>query len=704
MAGPQLVGVRTVLDPFAPAQEALTNAVDIFRNREISDRENEKHEMLTREHKESQKHKDVLSTYDPALGVNGKGLTGTALEEYNTQTARAVAQFQSRIESGEDVPPAEDVIKGFNELGRELMTKEDAKKSIIADLRSRNIPLEKASSFAEIYTGGMRSQADIKAAEAARIEAMYKTQEARINSADKSISHQINAHKADRLTAAEIAYLGGNKKSTYSTGYSKNSGGKSTGLFNDMDLKKVEDVEAYLLNKVSPSVWGTLKTDANAASEVLRVGYSQYAQKAFEEGVEPLSFDDATMLMVSSINGPLDADVVYQDAGKFAAKLTSLGSTRAGAKGGTGGVPRGILEINQTDLNNLRDTQVFMPKSYDELSRSRVIKAFNNRFGMEPAAATPSTASNVLPNPPKEVGNKSAPGAKKTLAEAQKERDALAASLEAQRVRGETQDTEDVKDIENVKDVKGVKDIGNVKDVKDIGNVKDVKDIGNVKDVKDPYDYSPGTAGAVLKGLITEQFKLRDEVREASSWEGGRDPYVIRDKRQELTALDKKLAEARVVYNDDDLYSYTYNRVLAETRREKKKGESDKPFSFQRLQEEQKVRNDEEDRIQGIEDANLDAKRAEYFAEQRKRQEINRTLLRGRSDEARISERMKQLGALQRNRLDESSQKSMEEELARLKARLDNIRAYRASIGRSAETPARGRIFGAEQEVYRKLN
>jgi hypothetical protein len=88
MAGPSIVNVSSIVNPYEGLQKAFSDVGDIYSNYDKEVRETAAHNSAIRDSNRVQEQRDFNRAYDPQLAIEGRGLTASTKKLYDAKEKR----------------------------------------------------------------------------------------------------------------------------------------------------------------------------------------------------------------------------------------------------------------------------------------------------------------------------------------------------------------------------------------------------------------------------------------------------------------------------------------------------------------------------------------------------------------------------------------------------------------------------------------
>jgi hypothetical protein len=443
MAGPSIVNVSSVVDPFEGLQKAVSNVGDIYSDYDRETRETASHNAAVRDSNRVQEQRDFNRAYDPQLAIEGRGLTANTKKLYDAKEKEVAAHYQKIRDKGGKIPSAEELNTGLRDIRNSLITKEDAADVVRRDYLDQGFSPEEANKYAEVNTAQYTSRADMLGGETSRVDALNAQRQARSEAAEVTANLIIDSEEALSLTDKQRASLGiGQGKST-------NWNGKdySASALGDSDLAARTQLLTTMKESLGdgiPLVWGG---DAKEAINMADKAFYGFNKTRVDAGLPPLPYSVLEKFMMAKTDSTLgDRDTIYNDAdGMRAGMDTEWANYIPKNKDWNGTSSKGKEKdsksiVPQAYYNRINDTTQVAPRSMSQLEVIKINRLFSS-YGMDSAPSNAAPKTERLPaldNESESGGKADSGGGKQSLEEAK----ARAASLEQKKLDALAKDRE----------------------------------------------------------------------------------------------------------------------------------------------------------------------------------------------------------------------------------------------------------------------
>lgn len=410
MAGPRMIGIRDVIDPYEGLQKAVSNAGDIYREYEKSSREADVHNAKMQEVERVNRQRDMLKNYDPRIGADGRGLTVEAQETFKQEEDAAIEYLSKAQQRGEVVPTPEALKKELTAARAKFATREPVRQAIYQDMVGMGFTPAEAMANAEAASSGYRSQADMIAQEASRVKTLQENLKDVKDNAYKELQLQVDVQNNDNQTMLtnERIKQGNYISSRYNAKngtYSK--GGKSGSTVTNPAAFTSSREVLETNTDGGPSFWPW--RDSSGAAVDIQNAVIDYNQARIKAGRRPLTEDEVVTFTLRGINQDFDNTFAYDSLGAVrvglentfgkADDLTMDDSNTGGAgwraaQSSGADVSRTVLP--QAALDTFRQQIVVKTRSLSEIESKNIRDYFSKYRAPEKAE---NSAAGIVPRP-----------------------------------------------------------------------------------------------------------------------------------------------------------------------------------------------------------------------------------------------------------------------------------------------------------------
>lgn len=411
MAGPRLLGIRDIKNPYEDLSRDLNTAGAIFQGYQEAERQRELQSREDAEYRRQEGQRSFLANYDPRFGVGDRGLSRNILEAVKPLEDQLIEEHALGNEQGADWALSEkELADAFLANRAQLVRAEDAYTTAYDDFIRQGLSPQDAAIHAQSYAGRFRSRAD-----------EIEQAQARADAYNEGLKHTQNLTMDAARTIAPRIPSG-----------TAQASGRGLDTFVDLGVtpEAVEGVRSFANSQLS-TVPG-IKWDGGRFSDNFQEGFTDVAQRigpylqaigadystlgnnlvvtSKERGLDTISSiqskDDATQAILEYL-GP-QAEEAYRvsvNQGREAADAYLAELRRTGSLT-TGGAREGFTSQDVLSLiDSARGGEWMSPGSQEERELaqvqdlySRIPRAILDKYAPESEASTPEQVGPPIPS------------------------------------------------------------------------------------------------------------------------------------------------------------------------------------------------------------------------------------------------------------------------------------------------------------------
>lgn len=340
MAGPTLVNVGGVVNPYQDLQNAVSGVGQIYRGYEEDARKQAAFKAQEDERNRVKSMREFATNYDARVGDDFRGVSAGIQPLAQQAEAQAMQRWRSTNPTATADQQAAFELEIKN-ARRSLASAEDVAASVTQDYMKAGFAPDEAEAYGRQAAVGYNSRGAALASAQAQAAAADKLNETKSQRLLDLYRIEQQGDSAD--TRMLLALSGGVGKA--SSGKSAGANSQSGGL---IDPKKAEAFETFIVDKIG-------SRDAKAALTNIEGGLSAYNARAKLNGRPTLSFEQAQAAAMSNLSrGSLDNDALFKDKADFAAILTEQYGPADAVPAGTGVGGAGSLAERQALITGNR--------------------------------------------------------------------------------------------------------------------------------------------------------------------------------------------------------------------------------------------------------------------------------------------------------------------------------------------------------------
>lgn len=262
MAGPRMIGVDNIIDPYARLQDSVSQVGNIYRNFEEDQRRTTEANMKIRDYNREETARAYLSGYDPNLGTDLRGLNDNDRRFAQEQETKLLADFDAKNANNPNAAAERaKLLETFNNNRRQLVSRESAESVIFQDLIRNNVNPQTAAIQAKALATKYQGENDLYDNHVAAVTARNDSNKARAD-------QMLELYKIERQYPDYDI-----RRSAASGGGGAGSGGGSGGD----PLKTNMDIETFLKERNGP--WDGRTDLANISDAVTFINQERAASK-----------------------------------------------------------------------------------------------------------------------------------------------------------------------------------------------------------------------------------------------------------------------------------------------------------------------------------------------------------------------------------------------------------------------------------------
>ena len=293
MAGPRLLGINNVVNPYDDLQKSINQVGDIYRNYEQDRRVSEEHEAKMAEVERQKNAREYLRNYNADLG-------GADFRGIDEDTRKSITRVEAEVLKGlgPNATPDEYRKVAADLAGRrsQLATREAVTSTIYNDMLRNGVDPQTAASFAANQAAKYQSVDSVLAA----------AREGETGRSQREIDLAKLAIEAAKARKPPSGYKAGGSSTG---GKSGNSG--STG---DKPYELVGATEEFLKEHIG----GWIDMDTGPAVNNINKALILLNEDRRKLDKPPVSLDKLTNVISSAVtSGKTDNDVIYQSSAKW---------------------------------------------------------------------------------------------------------------------------------------------------------------------------------------------------------------------------------------------------------------------------------------------------------------------------------------------------------------------------------------------------
>jgi hypothetical protein len=556
MAGPSIVNVSSVVDPFEGLQKAVSNVGDIYSDFDRENRETASHNAAVRDSNRVQEQRDFNRAYDPQLAIEGRGLTANTKKLYDAKEKEVAAHYQKIRDEGGKIPSAEELNTGLRDIRNSLITKEDAADVVRRDYLDQGFSPEEANNYAEVNTTQYTSRADMLGGETSRVDALNAQRKARRDAAEVTANILVDSKKAVKLTGAEL------KAQSYGKSTSWKGNNFNANSLGDSDLA----ARAQLVTAMEADIGnGTYLSegDTQKAIKMADKAFYGFNKTRVDANLPPLPYSVLEKFMMAKTDSTFgDKSSMYNDAEAMRAGMDTewanfIPKNRDWNDTSSKGKEKDSSSIvPQAYYDRINDTTQVAPRSMSQLEVIRVNRLFSS-YGMNSASSSVAPKTERLPalgNEGESGGKADSGGSKQSLEEAK----VRARELEQKRLGTLNKEREEVN--KKLAEEKAAKEEGTF--------VQPVT--GNPSIDLENYE---GVADASQKELARYSVEEEDGIYE---------DRLLATEARRAAVTEKQEADAEMLMQAADLREEKFNATIKANRQALSSGSSASVFNLER--------------------------------------------------------------------------------------------------------------------------